>query len=556
MMRPRQAALGTAVVLLALFALHDNLVSHSGTSTPFSPNVTVHLQGVLAGWNSTNPTITVNQGDAVSVILTSGDITHQFAVDLDNDTTNPTGSCPTGDACSSQFGIGPATTLNFTAPTVPGVYGYFCTFHFEMVGKLVVRPASPLPPTITGLSPNPADTGTPVTLTYTVTNPSTISGISIDWGDGTITHPGPTTTSDTHTYNTTGSLASEMFTINVTATNSAGHASATTAETVHDRSPMVTISNISPNLTTPGHLVTVSFSGTDADGTISSYRVDWGDSSPPDMPSASATSDTHTYTSAGSYTIAVTATDNSGSTGQNTGSVAVQAPLAPTITIGTITPNPADTGAMVTISFSVSSTASVTGIMVNWGDGSSTDYLSGSATSDAHTYSSTHNSKSQTFTITVTATNSAGPGFNTTMNTVNDRPPTITVSNVSPNPVDTGQTVTVTFSATDPDGTISSFTVDWGDGTIPDILPTSANSDTHLYNRAGSFTTTVTVTDNSGSSNKVSSLPTTITAPPAPVPPEPTILGISPTQFYSVIVIIATVIAAVSVLILRRKRVL
>ena len=157
---------------------------------------------------------------------------------------------------------------------------------------------------------------------------------------------------------------------------------------------------------------------------------------------------------------------------------------------------------MVTVTFTVSSTAPVTGITVDWGDGSSADSLPGSAISDTHVYSSTGNVMSQTFTITVTATNSAGPGSGMTSETVNDLPPVVTIINVSPNPANTGQMVTATFTSIDSDGTVSTISVDWGDGSAPDALAASATSDTHIYAITGSFTITITATDNSGSTGK------------------------------------------------------
>src|SRR5439155_20393381 len=173
---------------------------------------------------------------------------------------------------------------------------------------------------------------------------------------------GGTATSDTYSYASTGTHTSQTFTINVTATNSAGSGSGTTTETVKDRPPAVTISTILPNPATTSQIVTATFSATDPDGTIASYTVNWGDASTSNSLPGTATSDTHSYSSAGPFTITVKATDNSGSTGQNTGSVSVQGPLAPTVTIGNVAPNPAYTGATVTVTFSVSSTTTVIGI--------------------------------------------------------------------------------------------------------------------------------------------------------------------------------------------------
>jgi len=317
MMRPRNAAPVLALVLLSMFVIHNTPVSHSNTASPSSSAVSIHLVGLLGGWNGSNPMITVNQGDTVSIILTSGDISHQFAVDWDHDGANPTGTCLAGDNCSMVFGTGLGTTFTFTASFAPGTYVYFCTFHTTMVGSLVVRAASN-PPTvaITSVSPNPASTGTPVTLNFTITSTTTVSGISINWGDGTITHPIPTATSDTHSYLTTGNSQSQKFTINVTATSNAGHGSATLSETVNDRAPTLTITSLSPSPANTNQTVTISFMATDPHGTVSSVTVNWGDGTPSDTLPASARSATHSYNRTGSFTITVTATDNSGSTSQ------------------------------------------------------------------------------------------------------------------------------------------------------------------------------------------------------------------------------------------------
>src|SRR5207253_1427900 len=197
--------------------------------------------------------------------------------------------------------------------------------------------------------------------------------------------------------------------------------------------------------------------------------------------------------------------DSIGSTTHSTASVTVQPPPPPVVTVNTPAPNPSSTGATVNLNFTVSSSTSITGVTVNWGDGTSLDTLAGTATSDTHIFTSTGITKSQTFTITVTATNTAGPGSGTTTETVNDRPPTVTISGVT-SPVNTGQMVNLTFHAGDVDGTISSLSVNWGDGTSADVLPGTAASDSHSYTTASSpskvFTVTVTAIDNSGSTGQ------------------------------------------------------
>src|SRR6266702_3552788 len=169
----------------------------------------------------------------------------------------------------------------------------------------------------------------------------------------------------------------------------------------------------------------------------------------------------------------------------------------PVIAIVSVSPNPANTGASVTLSFSVYSLVDVTGISVNWGDGTTTDDLAATATSDTHVYATTGNSKSETFKITINATNVAGTGTSTFFEVVTDRLPTTSITGVLPTSVYVGQTFTLNFAAADADGTIASGSIDWGDGTNT-ALGGTATQAPHSYASSGTFTINVTTTDNSG----------------------------------------------------------
>src|SRR5438132_316364 len=425
-------------------------------------------------------------------------------------------SGPQQNICPSPDGIG---------DTPPSIDGTVYQDHYPFMKPFTAQnPASPPGVTVSPPTPNPASTGSVVNVAFSVSSSSTVTGITVNWGDGTASaNLAGTARSDSHVYTSTGAVKSKTFTITVTATNGAGPGSDTASETVNDERPTVTVTSISPNPVNTGTIVTASFSSTDPDGTMASVTVNWGDGSALDNLPGTATSDTHSYSSAGTFIVTVTAADNGGSTGSGTGSVAVQAPKAPIVTVNNPTPNPASTGTSITVMFTVSSSATVTGITVNWGDGSTIDSLPGTATSDTHIYASTGNMKSQTFMITVTATNSAGPGSGTTTEVVNDRPPVVTISSITPPSPFVGQSVTVSFSATDPDGSanpISLITVNWcGAGT--------ATSDTHTYASTGSvksqiFTITVTGTNDAGPGSGTSS--ETINDQP----PTVTISGVSP----------------------------
>lgn len=102
-----------------------------------------------------------------------------------------------------------------------------------------------------------------------------------------------------------------------------------------------------------------------------------------------------------------------------------------------------------------------------------------------------------------------GPAFSVTE--LNQRP-VQGVPSCSPNPSKTGQSVTCSFSATD-DSTGVYYTMNWGDGSattrVPSsgtVSPGSTRTAPHTWNAEGSYTVSVTATDNA---------PTPLTADPA-----------------------------------------
>ena len=479
-----------------IFTIAVTATDNSGSTGSANTSETINDRSPVVSVSTVSPN-PVNTGVLVTVTFTATDPDGTISSISVNwgDSTTPDSLAGSATSDTHTYNSAGSFTITVTATDNSGSTG-------SATAPITVNAIGVPTVAVNAPTPNPANTGVTVTVTFTVSSTATVTGLTVNWGDGTINTLAVSATSDTHTYTSTGATKSQVFTITVTATNSAGPGSGTATETVNDRPPTVTVSNVSPNPANTGATVTVTFSATDPDGTIASFTVNWGDTTTPDTLPGTATSDTHMYTSPGGFTITVTATDNSGSTGQATGSVTIQTPVGvPTVTVNSPTPNPANTGATVTVTFTVTSTVTVTGLTVNWGDGT-INALVVSATSDTHIYASTGTAKSQTFTITVTATNSAGPGSGATTEAVNDRPPTVTVSTVLPNPANTGQMVTATFSTADPDGTISSIGVNWGDNTAPDTLAGTATSDTHIYNSGGSFTITIIATDNSGSAGQ------------------------------------------------------
>lgn len=148
----KTARTGLALVMVALALGMVSLAAAPARAA----NVPVSLYGSLgSGWGTTSgsetnpgPTVTVNQGDSVTITLTSTDgFTHQFLVDY-----NGNGVADSGEPLSSAFSS--TTTLTFVANQA-GTFNYLCIIHpTSMKGTFVVHGTSASPP-----SNAPSDSG-------------------------------------------------------------------------------------------------------------------------------------------------------------------------------------------------------------------------------------------------------------------------------------------------------------------------------------------------------------------------------------------------------------
>jgi PKD repeat protein len=274
--------------------------------------------------------------------------------------------------------------------------------------------------------------------------------------------------------------------------------SGTKAVTLQDRPPVASFKS-TPSSAPTG--TAINFDGTasyDLDGTVVSYSWDFGDQT-----TGTGSLVTHSYTYAKTYTVTLTVTDNGGVTGSTSSQVIITD--RPPVVSFTPSPTIANTGQSITLSVSAfDPDGTISSTRVDWGD-TIIQLYSGAITGATHSYASTGSSTSKTFTIIITATdNNASYTSLSSQLTINDRVPTQSF-NPSSTSLKINQNVTLTISATDPDGTVVSIKVDWGDGTI-DTLSGTATSDMHSYSSIGmstskTFTIAVTVTDNSGSTS-------------------------------------------------------
>jgi len=231
--------------------------------------------------------------------------------------------------------------------------------------------------------------------------------------------------------------------------------------------------------------LTASFDGStsvDPDGTIVGRSWSFGDGA-----TGSGTNPSHTYASAGTYTVTLTVTDEEGGTGSVTHpvTVAITPNVPPTAAFSS-----SATGLAASFDSSASTDSDGTIVQRGWDFG---DGTTGSGISPNHTYAA-----AGTYTVTLTVTDDeAGTDSVAHDITVADLP------NVPPTAefTSTVNSLTINFTSTvssDPDGTIVQRDWDFGDGTTG-----TGTSPSHTYAVAGTYDVTLTVTDNDGATGTV-----------------------------------------------------
>ncbi len=231
----------------------------------------------------------------------------------------------------------------------------------------------------------------------------TIASHSWNFGDNTPTVTGAT---PSHTYTTAGT-----YTVTLTVTDNDG-ATATTTRTVTLAAAVNQPPTASFTSSCDSQRV-CSFNGTassDSDGTIASHSWNFGDNTP----TVTGATPSHTYTTAGTYTVTLTVTDNKGATAATTRTVTVAAAVnqPPTARF-------TETCDDLTCSFDASTSSDPEGSTLTyaWSFGDQTPDSTGAVTD--HTYATASD-----YRVTLTVTDNQGAASQITRTvTVSQAPP-------------------------------------------------------------------------------------------------------------------------------------
>ncbi|MFN0159735.1 MAG: PKD domain-containing protein, partial [Burkholderiales bacterium] len=261
-----------------------------------------------------------------------------------------------------------------------------------------------------------------------------------------------------------------------------------------------------PTSTTAGQSVILNGSASsDSDGSIVSYRWDFGDGTI--FPAVGVTNASPTtsksYAAAGTYTITLTVTDNGGATASTTRQVTVSPANVPPTASFTTTPSSTTVGQSVSLNAGASVDTDGSIVNYQWDFGDGTSFPAVGVTNASPTTSKSY-AAAGTYTITLTVTDNGGATTSTTrqvtVNVPGNVPPTASFTS-TPSSTTVGVSVSLDAGASvDSDGSIVNYRWDFGDGTsFPAVGATNASPTTSKsYAAPGSYTITLTVTDNSG----------------------------------------------------------
>lgn len=290
------------------------------------------------------------------------------------------------------------------------------------------------------------------------TDDTSIASYQWSFGDGATA----TGVTPSRTYSSSG-----MYTATLTVTDGQGVTNVTTRTVAINQAPTAAFTQ-----SCTSHDCAFDSSGSsDTDGSIVSYAWTFGDGS-----TSTAVSPSHTYVAAGTYSVTLTVTDNSGATGSVTQSVQVNDP--PTAAFGTAC-------TLYDCDFDGSGSSDPDGTISDYewdfGDGTS-----GTTVTPSHQYAT-----AGSYNVTLTVTDDLGATASVSL---------VVVANAAPTASFIGDCTLLTCdfdasASSDTDGTIDAYAWTFGDGGTA-----TGSTPSHTFAPGGPYTVTLTVADDLGAS--------------------------------------------------------
>lgn len=373
------------------------------------------------------------------------------------------------------------------------------TADIRLVPAGVILPPAGTPTASFATSPTTLLAGLPANFDASGSQPGSgaSSIVSYSWSFGDATSGSGRTT--THTYSSPNS-----YNVTLTVTNDRG-VSASTSQTVQITTGVqpVPVFNFSPSAPGIGESVffNASASQVGAGRRITAYNWTFGDGG-----TGGGVSPSHVYTTAGTYTITLTLTDDLGQTGTTTLTLTVGSPPAPTAAFTSTVNISTRTVVFVASTSQTAQGQTITDFFWNFGDDSncppvgsgvpSTCYVHTTSPTITHTYLGTGS-----FVVNLVVRDSAGrTGSTSNSITVTDGTPVPAIV-VSPTTPVHGLAASFDGTGSTPfAGTpIVSYTWTFGDGTPSQ----NGSTTTHVYATAGVYVVRLTVTDSLGRTGTV-----------------------------------------------------
>ena len=297
-------------------------------------------------------------------------------------------------------------------------------------------------------------------------------------------------------------------------TNKMSNAATFVSTFVPNKPPVAQLTLSTSSLYTPSTVSASTLASTDADGSIASSTINWGDGNTSSGPSAS-----HVYANAGIYTVTATVTDDDGATAQTSSDVNVQ----PATVLITSPSAGATTNSTVHVEATAFNGNVIDGMWLYVDNKAAFNAKGSELVADISVPPGLHTYQVKAWDIYGTITQSSVDA------SVVNLPPVAKLS-LSALSAPSGSSITADSSTSnDVDGTITATVIDFGDGTVA-----SASSSSHAYALPGTYVVTATVTDNSGAASSASATVVVTNRPPTAK------LALSATSVYSGTVITAS----------------